>query len=249
MKATEQRTLQNGLRMLELLKQHPKLKAAEIGEALGLSSTSTYRILTILQEYNLITKDKLHFYVNQAFFQTVIVNPKKIPWHQLETPFKVVKEIHENVYLAVIEDAQLVTKRIVNREGIEIDVQSRVRKSKVHHSAIGKVLLAFSSDEDQQSLIDTIDFKPMTSQTFQEKDLFLRHIQEINKRGYAIDDEETEIGMRCIAAPIMINQEVVAAFAISGSTENISRRKFNQLSKKIISYSRLIAEELINLSR
>lgn len=232
LKSTEQRTLQNGLRMLELLKQHPKLKATDIGDALGLSSTSTYRILAILQEYKLISKEKSYFQLNQAFFQTVIVNPKKIPWQELKTPFEVVKEIQENVYLAVIEDEQLITKRIVNREGIEIDVQSRKRKSKVHHSAIGKVLLAFSSDEDQKDIINNIDFSPMTSQTFQEKDLFLRHIQEINKRGYAIDDEETEIGMRCIATPILINHEVVAAFAISGSTENISRRKFNQLSKK-----------------
>ncbi|ETT81514.1 IclR family transcriptional regulator C-terminal domain-containing protein [Viridibacillus sp. FSL R5-0477] len=249
MKSTEQRTLQNGLRMLELLKQHPKLKATDIGDALGLSSTSTYRILAILQEYKLISKEKSYFQLNQAFFQTVIVNPKKIPWQELKTPFEVVKEIQENVYLAVIEDEQLITKRIVNREGIEIDVQSRKRKSKVHHSAIGKVLLAFSSDEDQKDIINNIDFSPMTSQTFQEKDLFLRHIQEINKRGYAIDDEETEIGMRCIATPILINHEVVAAFAISGSTENISRRKFNQLSKKIINYSQLVAEELIHLSR
>lgn len=235
--------------MLELLKQHPKLKATDIGDALGLSSTSTYRILAILQEYKLISKEKSYFQLNQAFFQTVIVNPKKIPWQELKTPFEVVKEIQENVYLAVIEDEQLITKRIVNREGIEIDVQSRKRKSKVHHSAIGKVLLAFSSDEDQKDIINNIDFSPMTSQTFQEKDLFLRHIQEINKRGYAIDDEETEIGMRCIATPILINHEVVAAFAISGSTENISRRKFNQLSKKIINYSQLVAEELIHLSR
>lgn len=235
--------------MLELLKQHPKLKATDIGDALGLSSTSTYRILAILQEYKLISKEKSYFQLNQAFFQTVIVNPKKIPWQELKTPFEVVKEIQENVYLAVIEDEQLITKRIVNREGIEIDVQSRKRKSKVHHSAIGKVLLAFSSDEDQKDIINNIDFSPMTSQTFQEKDLFLRHIQEINKRGYAIDDEETEIGMRCIATPILINHEVVAAFAISGSTENISRRKFNQLSKKIINYSHLVAEELIHLSR
>ncbi|MGF9977155.1 IclR family transcriptional regulator [Viridibacillus arvi] len=249
MKATEQRTLQNGLRMLELLKRHPKLNATEIGDELGLSTTSTYRILSILQEYKLITKEKSYFQVNQAFFQTVIVNLKKIPWHELITPFEVVKEIQENVYLAVIEDEQLVTKRIVNREGIEIDVQSRKRESKVHHSAIGKVLLAFSSDEDQKTLINNIDFTPMTAQTFQEKDLFLRHIQEINKRGYAIDDEETEIGMRCIAAPILINHEVVAAFAISGSTESISRRKFIQLSKKIIKYSHLVAEELIHLSR
>lgn len=235
--------------MLELLKQHPKFKATDIGDALGLSSTSTYRILAILQEYKLISKEKSYFQLNQAFFQTVIVNPKKIPWQELKTPFEVVKEIQENVYLAVIEDEQLITKRIVNREGIEIDVQSRKRKSKVHHSAIGKVLLAFSSDEDQKDIINNIDFSPMTSQTFQEKDLFLRHIQEINKRGYAIDDEETEIGMRCIATPILINHEVVAAFAISGSTENISRRKFNQLSKKIINYSQLVAEELIHLSR
>lgn len=69
LKSTEQRTLQNGLRMLELLKQHPKLKATDIGDALGLSSTSTYRILAILQEYKLISKEKSYFQLNQAFFK------------------------------------------------------------------------------------------------------------------------------------------------------------------------------------
>lgn len=110
-------------------------------------------------------------------------------------------------------------------------------------TGVGKSILAFLPDEEIQSIwqrTDLIQFTPNTIMTF---DKMQEEIAMIRERGYAIDNEEHELGVRCIAAPILdFNFSPVAAISISAPCEHMDEAKIEQ-------YIPMLLDAAKNISR
>lgn len=83
----------------------------------------------------------------------------------------------------------------------------------LHCAAIGKVLIAFSPDNVRSHLIDTLELHQYTANTITDRDAFRAEIDIVRGRGYAVADEEHEVGIRAISVPVFVNQNMVAAVA------------------------------------
>ncbi|MBL4960512.1 hypothetical protein I5F13_07615 [Bacillus velezensis] len=70
------------------------------------------------------------------------------------------------------------------------------------------------------------------------------HLKVIRKQGYAVDDEETELGLRCIAVPVIFEGNVVSAVAISGPAFRLNKKLDKAYSKKLIQCSSRISTML-----
>ncbi len=91
------------------------------------------------------------------------------------------------------------------------------KRTHAHCSALGKALLAFQSDDEIEAFVRRYGLPARTAQTITDPQIFLRHLREIRERGYAVDNEEVEDGLRCVAAPIVLpGGPVVAAVSVSG---------------------------------
>ena len=98
-------------------------------------------------------------------------------------------------------------------------------KNYMHCTGVGKVLLAYKSPEELDMFLDQ-PLKPLTFNTITDPDDFKKEMSKIHENGYGGDDEEIEIGLSCVAVPVM-KAENKPGFAISlaGPTVRMNEHK------------------------
>lgn len=85
-----------------------------------------------------------------------------------------------------------------------------------HSSAVGKVLLAFGPRGRAEQIIDRTGLPRRTAATITDRPSFLAELDTIARRGFAVDAGEEEEAVRCIAVPVFLVGEAVAALSVSG---------------------------------
>ena len=92
-----------------------------------------------------------------------------------------------------------------------------------------------------------MSLEPATANTFQDSQLFRYHLKAIHQDGYAFDDEERIVGIRCVALPVFRNKEVIAALAIAAPAEQISRSNIKHIATKLNVGSKAVTKEIETL--
>jgi IclR family acetate operon transcriptional repressor len=112
--------------------------------------------------------------------------------------------------------------------------------SPMHASGIGKALLAHMDEDRLSRLLDgrgrtTPVLEPFTEHTITDAGTLRADLAETRRRGYAIDGEEKNLGMRCIAAPVFdMTQEAVAGISVSGPTSRVGEDQIEFLSNAVM---------------
>ncbi len=112
--------------------------------------------------------------------------------------------------------------------------------SPMHASGIGKALLAYMDDERLRRLLDGTGrsrpvLEPFTEHTITDSETLRADLAETRSRGYAIDGEEKNLGMRCIAAPVFdMTQDAVAGISVSGPTSRVGEDQIGFLSNAVM---------------
>lgn len=105
----------------------------------------------------------------------------------------------------------------------------------LNHSAVGKALLAHLDDNDGTRLMSDIDWTQATATSIADIESMLRELDEVRRRGWALDDCEAREDQRCIAAPVFDGRNrVVAAIAAVGRPEEITPDSYARLSELVI---------------
>lgn len=98
----------------------------------------------------------------------------------------------------------------------------------LHCTALGKAYLAFGNGAEARELM------AFTARTITRRELLDEEIGEIRGRGYAIDDEEFSLGVRCVAAPVLdVSGSMIAAVGLSGPTARIDRTRLEELGRLV----------------
>lgn len=102
--------------------------------------------------------------------------------------------------------------------------------SPMHASGIGKALLSRHSDESFERFLKNCEFEQFTEKTIGSADTLRAELAEIRERGFAVDDEEKTIGMRCVAAPITnLYGEAIAGISVSGPTHRMPPEQIDRI--------------------
>lgn len=103
-------------------------------------------------------------------------------------------------------------------------------RSPLYCSAAGKSLLAFQSEPVRAELMDRLQLDVLTQHTIRDQAALEAELTRVRSLGYSVDDEEMEIGSRCIGAPVLLGGEPVAAISIAGPTTRITADAVRPLS-------------------
>lgn len=107
--------------------------------------------------------------------------------------------------------------------------------SAMHASGIGKALLAHMHSDQLDRFLAATDLQAFTEHSITGRAELLDNLRVIRERGYSVDNEEKNDGMRCIAAPVFdTNQEAVAGISVSGPTSRVSQAAIQRLSRPVI---------------
>ena len=98
----------------------------------------------------------------------------------------------------------------------------------LHATAVGKAILAHLNDEHISEIVDQHGLPAKTDQTVTDRDELETRLQSIKDRGVAFDDEERIEGMRCVAAPILQDGEILGALSVSGPKRRIDEPVFRK---------------------
>ena len=152
---------------------------------------------------------------------------------------------NESVQLAVLVDTNAVYLSQVESEQSVRYTVSVGDKSPVYCSGVGKALLAGLPEDQRLELVDAIEFKRYTQQTMTSPAMLLRQLKEIKKRGYALDTEEHQHGIRCVAAAILDSAGMpVAAISVTAPTFRVTDSDFEDWGKRVADAANTIAQRL-----
>ena len=140
----------------------------------------------------------------------------------------------EGVYIAKLEGTQPV--RLNSWEG---------KRSPLHCTAIGKVLLAWQEEEKQAEMLPKLKLVRQTKNTITELDKLTAHLRLIREKGWALDDQENEDHVRCIGHPVLsFDGRILGAISISGLATRFDEKYLQKLIREVKSTARRLSENL-----
>ncbi len=111
--------------------------------------------------------------------------------------------------------------------------------SLLHASGIGKALLSQMDTSRIDRFLSNAPLERFTDFTLTTRDQLVENLEQIRLRGYSIDGEERNLGMRCIAAPVFdIHGEAVAGISVSGPTSRVGIDQIETLSDAVVAAAR-----------
>jgi DNA-binding IclR family transcriptional regulator len=156
-----------------------------------------------------------------------------------------VDDMGETCHVGVLEGHEAVTVVLVDGS-YSVRLHSWVgKRSEAYSTAMGKVLLAGLSEPTLDMLFPGKRLKPMTGHTIQTVAELKEQLEQVRKHGFALDDEELEPGLRCVAAPILDhNHDVVAALTIAGASSRLTMARIDTYVAKVTACAAKISESL-----
>ena len=150
----------------------------------------------------------------------------------------------ETVHLATLEENRIVyIGKIESTKTLRVSMVSRVGKTaRTYCTALGKTLLAYLTSDRVDEILGRERMVRQTEKTITRRQDLDRELAAIRERGSALDDEENERGVRCVAAPVMNNKgEVCAAVSISAPAVRLP-------NKEISRYQRIVVQAAFDIS-
>lgn len=127
----------------------------------------------------------------------------------------------ETANLAVLENDQAVyVAQVPSAHRLRMFAEVG-RHVPVHSTAVGKVLLAGLPDPAVRAVLARAGLAPRTSRTLRSPEAVLTELDTVRRAGWAVDDEEEETGVRCLAVPVRTDGLVVAAMSVSGPAARV----------------------------
>ncbi|MEM1065679.1 MAG: HTH-type transcriptional regulator BhcR [Pseudomonadota bacterium] len=237
---TEQNTIQSldrAMLILETLAASGGLTLTELASNLSQSPATAYRVLTTLESRGIVELD------GQA--QT---------WHVGAGAFRIGSAFLRRTNL--VERARPVMQRLMEATGetanlgvensgrvlfiSQVETHASIRaffppgtQSPMHASGIGKALLA-EFPEPRLNAVISAGLERFTERTLTNGSALLSDLAAIRRRGYAIDDEERNSGMRCVAAPVFdATGAAVAGLSISGPTARVAPDRTQDIGDQV----------------
>ncbi|OAP97932.1 IclR family transcriptional regulator [Ligilactobacillus aviarius] len=237
------RTLAKGLDVLLLLADKDGLSLAEISNKTGISKTTAFRLLYTLCEYELICKSDNKYYMNCAY-NLLQPDNKILDWSVIPYIKPLVEEFNLSAYIGIPTGEYITYSQIIPRKDHPEDYAILGEKRPLNTNAMGKCALACLEIDELLNLLRKIHLKKNTPSSITDMNAFINSLQIIHDQGYAIDDEETQEGKRCVGVPIIVKNKCIATLGMSGTTNELKRSMIKNLAYKMKATSSIISNRL-----
>lgn len=234
-----------GLNILFLLMKQDGLSLSEIANKTNINKSTSFRLLHTLQEFGIICKYDNKYYMTCAY-NLLKPDNKILDWSVIPYIQPLVKEFNLSAYIGIPVDHNILYSQIIPRKDHLEDYDLLGEKRPLNTNAMGKCVLAFLDPFDQKEIIGKINIEKKTSKSITNTRELLVNLQVIKNRGFAIDDEETQIGRRCVGVPIIVKNECIATFGMSGNTQELKYSSIKKLANKMKKTSEIISNRLFS---
>ena len=232
-----------------LLKEGPELAPVVLAERLGLHKSTLHRLLMVLERHRLIGKNPQtgRYRLGLKLFELGSQAVAQLDLRERVRPYleRLVAETGETAHLCILDGGEMLSLANVESPRTLRTPSTVGRRIPVHCTAAGKALLAFLPENELHPLIARGGLRAYTRHTLTTPVRLKAELQRIRERGYAMDHEEIEEGLKCLGAPVRnYSGRVIASMSIAGPIFRLTEEKTPAMARAVIAAANQLSAEL-----
>jgi len=227
--------LTRGLMLLECVgRARDGVTLSDLAMQIGLAASTTHRLLNTLEHMRFVYQEpeqgKWYIGVNAFHVGSAFINSRDVITQSRPLLRQLMEQSGETTNIAVLDDGEAVMLAQVQCHEMMRMVVPLGRRMPLHASAVGKSLLADMPETEIVPILHQRGLPQFTANTLVTPTELYGTLRDIRAQGYAYDNEEHAVGLRCVAATIYDEHgEPLAAISISGPSSRILDRRVAEL--------------------
>jgi len=228
--------------------EHPQRTAQQIGEELGMPKSTVHRFLKLLCEERFLAECPRPGYYKLGIrlfeFGLMVQESFEIKAVAGEILRELSDALRQTVHLVVREGGEGIYIDKVEPPGAQVKYSRVGKKLPLYCSAAGKVLLSdLPAGEIRELLGET--FATYTPRTIVALKGLIEELKGVRERGWAMDDEELELGLACVGAAIRDHSgEIVAALTVSGLRPQFAAPRLREIVVRLKDAAARVSAEM-----
>lgn len=240
--------LEKAIFILEhLSKSSSPLTLSQLCNELELPKTTVFSLLNTLELHSFVRRDPSgHYHLGLNLFSLGMASKAKLDTKSLFVPR--MEQLRDatnfTVHLSAYDNGMVVCLEKIEGSGMIRFNSSIGRYKRMNTNAVGKATAAYLSKKELQVMFDK-GFDDFTPNSITNESAFLDHLEKIREFGYAIDDEEGEMGVRCIGVPLFLADGLVfGAISLSTLKSILSMQKIPEYAALLMDAAKDISLQL-----
>jgi IclR family KDG regulon transcriptional repressor len=218
--------------IVEYISSRGSVQPVDIARDLGLVRANVHRLLATLEAIGNVEKDEEGLYtLTFGLFElgNTVPHSRRLIDTARPSMLRLAQLTGETVNNAVLfDDEVLYIDKVEAATYLRLD-RSIGSSDPLHCTSLGKVLLAFQPEEEQEEILQRLPLPSLTPNTITGREQLRRELQQVRINGYALDRQELSRDLNCAAAPVLgVRGEIVAAVSISGPAERFRDEKIKR---------------------
>jgi DNA-binding IclR family transcriptional regulator len=242
--------LDRALAILDVLgSQRDESSLAQLSATVELHKSTTHRLMIVLERHRLVAKNPEtgRYRLGLKLFElgSKAIASKDLLQHSLPHLHRLVEETQETVHLCILDEGEMLYLQKIEPQRSVRMASSIGRRAPAHSTAVGKVILAELPEQEVEAMILQHDLKSSTPNTITSPEAFRAELRVTRTRGYSIDDEENEEGVRCVGAAVRDHSgRPVAAISVSGPSFRITKEKVPSIARVLVKAALALSHDL-----
>lgn len=232
-------SVERAIRILELVAEHPdQLGVSELGRRIGVHKATASRLVSTLAEAGLVERGPGADTYRPGFglvrLATTALADLDVVRQARPALELLAVDTQETVNLGVLDGREVVNVDQVAASHAVVNVNWVGKRTPLHCTSNGKVLLAHLPEGEWNRLLAT-PLERRTARTITDPAVLLGQLREARARGYAYTIEELEVGLNAVAGPVRgASGEVVAAVSVAGPAYRVTKDRIPELARAVV---------------
>lgn len=234
---TTVRSVERAIGLMELLATRTSAGVTELAQEMDVHKSTAFRLLATLERQGMVQQDerttKYRLGPGIARLARTVDEEVDLRRHARDVLERLAEETEETVNLALLDGGEVIYVDQVNGSPSVLTADWLGRRTPLHCTASGKVLLAALPDGRRGRLLDG-ELEACSELTVADLDELERQLEEIRERGYGMTIGELELGLNAVAAPVHdASGAAVAAITVSGPAARIPEDRLDEVGGRI----------------
>lgn len=224
------KSVANALEILSIVAKKKNARLSEIVSEVPVSKAAVFRMLYTMTKKGFVDKNETTGEYRLGY-RVFALGTRVIGYDLLRnqlTPFleELSRLTGETANVGILDGMEVIhANSVLSTQALRLDIKIGDREP-AYSTALGKVLLAHTDWDEIKTQLSTAQLKPFTPNTITNLSELRTELEKTRQQGYAIDNEETYSGIRCIAIPIRdVNNLVFAGLSISAPKSRFPMEK------------------------
>jgi len=228
--------------------EHPERGISDIAQAVKLHKATTHRIVTTLMSFGYIERaedgQRYRLGLRLADLGYKVIRRMDLRTEAQPLLADLTRRLGETSDLCVYDRGQVLYLEVVQANHALTIAAAVGRSLPVHATASGKVLLAHMPEQEREAILSR-ELDRHTPHTVTDPAELRRQLEAVRARGYAVDDEELEAGVRAVSVPVR-NREgaVIAAMSIAGPATRLTVERLPDTAKELAATAAAVSRRL-----